>query len=177
KKPPARERMFHLHIAIAPTKNMARMEWFVEKVTELGIDEITPIFCQQSERTKIRLDRLEKIAISAMKQSLRSYLPKINAPVKMNQLLSNYQSETARLNKYIAHCESTKKVNLWDTYRMGKDALILIGPEGDFSSQEIEQALSLNFKAISLGTHRLRTETAGITACNVINIVNQKGEI
>ncbi len=175
KQPP--ERSFHLHIAIAPTKNISRMEWFVEKATEIGVNEITPIICQQSERTRLRLDRLEKIAVSAMKQSLRTYLPKLNEARKLKDFLLDNQEETPNLVRYIAHCDDSKKANLWDNYRTATNVLILIGPEGDFSTEEIEMATQLGFQPVSLGTHRLRTETAGITACNILNLLNQKSEI
>ncbi len=172
-----RERSFHLHIAIAPTKNMSRLEWFVEKTTEIGIDEITPIICQQSERSKLRMDRLEKIAISAMKQSLRTYLPKLNEAQKLKDFLLENQDKTPNLSRYIAHCDESKKTNLWDNYRTARNVLILIGPEGDFSKEEIELAIQLGYAPVSLGTHRLRTETAGITACTILNLLNQKSEI
>jgi 16S rRNA (uracil1498-N3)-methyltransferase len=143
---------YHLHIAIAPTKNMDRYEWFLEKATEIGVDEITPIICHHSERKVIKTERCNRILLSAMKQSLKFHLPKLNEG-----------------NKYIAHCEEGNKTELKEK-KKEKRTLILIGPEGDFSPSEIELALQNQFKAVSLGTSRLRTETAGIIATHTINI-------
>ncbi|MBU8893748.1 MAG: 16S rRNA (uracil(1498)-N(3))-methyltransferase [Bacteroidales bacterium] len=160
------KRNHYLHIAIAPTKNMDRFEWFLEKATEIGVDEITPILCDRSERKIIKLERLEKIIISAVKQSIKAYKPKLNS-------LTNY-SDFVKLNfngsKYIAHCEENEKQSLKTSYKTGNNALILIGPEGDFSTKEIELAKILNFHEISLGQSRLRTETAGLVACLTINL-------
>lgn len=153
------KRDFRLHIAIAPTKNINRYEWFLEKATEMGIEEITPIFCAHSERTKVRLDRLEKVLMSAMKQSLQAYLPKLNEPIKLAQFLKN-QYDT---QKFIAHCEDDfDKNQLVDKIEKGQDILLLIGPEGDFSVKEIEAAKAAGFAPVALGNTRLRTETAGL---------------
>ena len=156
---------YHLHIAIAPTKNIDRFEWFLEKATEIGIDEITPIICNRSERKSIKIERCQRILISAIKQSLKYHLPKLNQAISLNDFL--------KLNingsKYIAHCENEKKSNLKNIQKE-RDSLILIGPEGDFTTNEIRTALKKQFKAISLGTSRLRTETAGIIATHTINI-------
>jgi 16S rRNA (uracil1498-N3)-methyltransferase len=153
------KRNFRLHIAIAPTKNINRYEWFLEKATEMGIEEITPIFCAHSERTKVRIDRLEKVLMSAMKQSLQAYLPKLNEPIKLAQFLKN--QSTAQ--KFIAHCEKDfDKNQLVDKIEKGQDILLLIGPEGDFSVKEIEAAKEAGFVPVSLGNTRLRTETAGL---------------
>ena len=156
---------YHLHIAIAPTKNMDRFEWFLEKATEIGIDEITPIICSRSERKVIKTERCTRILLSAMKQSLKYHLPKLNEAINLNDFIK----QDFKGNKYIAHCEDEekkelKKVNKTDKY------LILIGPEGDFNQKEIDLALQKQFKAVSLGTSRLRTETAGIIAAHTINI-------
>lgn len=155
---------YHLQIAIAPTKNNDRLEWFLEKATEIGITEITPILCEHSERKVIKEDRLEKVLISAMKQSGQAFLPKLNSLTSFNEVITLTDSE-----KYIAHCEEGLKVHFKNAYQKGKSTLVLIGPEGDFSSTEIELALKNNFKPISLGENRLRTETAGIMACSIVN--------
>jgi len=157
---------YHLHIGIAPTKNIDRFEWFLEKATEIGIDEITPIICSRSERKIIKLERCKRILRSAIKQSLKYYLPKINDTITFNQLLK----KNLVANKYIAHCGNLKKKDLKKTDRKER-TLILIGPEGDFSKEEIEMALKNNFKPVSLGNSRLRTETAGIIATHTINII------
>ncbi|MEM6700341.1 MAG: 16S rRNA (uracil(1498)-N(3))-methyltransferase [Bacteroidota bacterium] len=162
---------FSLHIAIAPTKNIARLEWFLEKATEIGIQEITPIYCEHSERKRIRLDRLEKIVLSAMKQSNRAYLPKLNEETTFKQFVRAQQDK--QIFKYIAHCEEEEKVEFYDNYQARKDVLVLIGPEGDFSFSEIELAKNAGFLGVSLGKARLRTETAGIVACHTIQLLNQ----
>ncbi len=163
------KRNHYLHIAIAPTKNIDRFEWFLEKATEIGIDEITPIICKHSERKMIKAERLEKIIISAIKQSIKAYKPKLNN-------LTNY-SDFIRQNfngvKYIAHCEENKKTDLKNSYSKGQNVIILIGPEGDFSPNEINLAKQNNFQEISLGESRLRTETAGVVACHTINLLNE----
>jgi 16S rRNA (uracil1498-N3)-methyltransferase len=156
---------YHLHIAISPTKNMDRFEWFLEKATEIGIDEITPIICSHSERKVIKTERGNKILLSAMKQSLKYHLPKLNEAISLNDFLKQ-DFEGA---KYIAHCEDGEKNEL-KTVSKAEKTLILIGPEGDFSPKEIKLALQNQFKAVSLGTSRLRTETAGIIAVHTISI-------
>ena len=156
---------YYLHIAIAPTKNINRFEWFLEKATEIGIDEITPIICTNSERKIIKEMRCKKILISAMKQSLKYHLPKLNKTTTLNNLLEKSVDE----KKYIAHCKNGQKKNLKEINTTEK-ILILIGPEGDFSTDEIETALQNKFKAVSLGLSRLRSETAGIIATHTINI-------
>ena len=156
---------YHLHIAIAPTKNMDRFEWFLEKATEIGIDEITPIICSRSERKVIKTERCNRILLSAIKQSLKYHLPKLNEAIS----LTNFIKQDLKGAKYIAHCEDGEKNEL-KTVSKAEKTLILIGPEGDFSPKEIELALQNQFKAVSLGTSRLRTETAGIVAVHTINI-------
>ena len=156
---------YHLHIAIAPTKNMDRFEWFLEKATEIGIDEITPIICSRSERKVIKTERCNRILLSAMKQSLKFHLPKLNEAISLNDFIKQDFEGT----KYIAHCEEGNKTELKEK-KKEKRTLILIGPEGDFSPTEIEMVLQYQFKAVSLGTSRLRTETAGIIAAHTINI-------
>ena len=156
---------YHLHIAIAPTKNMDRFEWFLEKATEIGIDEITPIICSRSERKVIKTERCNRILLSAMKQSLKFHVPKLNEAISLNDFIKQDFEGT----KYIAHCEEGNKTELKEK-KKEKRTLILIGPEGDFSATEIEMVLQYQFKAVSLGTSRLRTETAGIIAAHTINI-------
>jgi len=156
---------YHLHIAIAPTKNMDRFEWFLEKATEIGIDEITPIICTHSERKKIKTERCNRILLSAMKQSLKFHVPKLNEAMSLSDFIKQDYEGT----KYIAHCEDGEKKEL-KTVNKTEKTIILIGPEGDFSPKEIELALQNQFKAVSLGTSRLRTETAGIIAAHSINI-------
>lgn len=156
---------YFLHIAIAPTKNIQRYLWFLEKATEIGIDEITPIICNHSERKKINVERCNKILITAVKQSLKYHLPKLNKCKTLVDLLKdNFAGE-----KYIAHCQNTNKINLKET-KAKENNLILIGPEGDFNQKEINLAIKNNFKAINLANNRLRTETAGIIAAHTINI-------
>ncbi len=156
---------YHLHIAIAPTKNMDRFEWFLEKATEIGIDEITPIICNRSERKVIKKERGKRILLSAMKQSLKFYLPKLNEAISLNDFIK----EDHEGIKYIAHCEDIEKKDL-KTVNKTEKTIILIGPEGDFNQNEINLALQNQFKAVSLGKSRLRTETAGIIAIHTINI-------
>ena len=156
---------YHLHIAIAPTKNMDRFEWFLEKATEIGIDEITPIICSRSERKVIKTERCTRILLSAMKQSLKFHVPKLNEAISLNDFIKQDFEGT----KYIAHCEEGNKTELKEK-KKEKRTLMLIGPEGDFSPTEIEMVLQYQFKAVSLGTSRLRTETAGIIAAHTINI-------
>lgn len=164
------KRDFYLHMAVAPTKNISRFEWFIEKATELGIDEISPIICKHSERTTIKHERMERIAIAAMKQSLKAYLPKINEAVSFKDLLQNSTEE----KKFIAwiNPEVTRQID--EVYDAGKSCLTVIGPEGDFSSEEVDQAKQRNFEPISLGKSRLRTETAAIAACHLVNFINSK---
>jgi 16S rRNA (uracil1498-N3)-methyltransferase len=160
---------YYLHIAIAPTKLNDRMEWFLEKATEIGIDEITPIICNNSERRIVKLERFEKIIQSAMKQSLKFTLPKINEPVKFNDFINQDFEGTL----CIAHCENQEKNLLKSVVNPSEKTTILIGPEGDFSSAEIKKALDKKFTPISLGKSRLRTETAGLVAVQNVSFINQ----
>jgi 16S rRNA (uracil1498-N3)-methyltransferase len=160
---------YNLHIAIAPTKNNDRLEWFLEKATEIGIDEITPIICSNSERTVLKTDRLEKIVQSAMKQSLKFSLPKLNEPIKFTDFIN--QEFDGDL--FIAHCEELDKKSFAKTAKPNTNILILIGPEGDFSPQEIEKALAANFNPVTLGESRLRTETAGVVAVQTVALINE----
>jgi 16S rRNA (uracil1498-N3)-methyltransferase len=158
-----------IHIAIAPTKNMDRLEWFLEKTTEIGISEITLLLCQHSERRQIRIDRLEKVIVSAMKQSLKYHLPKLNEPT----LFNDFVKSTINGQKFIAHCSDTQRYLLRNQYQKQSDAIILIGPEGDFSNEEITTALNSGFMPVSLGNSRLRTETAGVVACTTFSVINE----
>lgn len=160
---------FHLHLAVAPTKMNERYEWFLEKATEIGIQEITPIICEHSERKVVKTDRFVKIIESAMKQSLHYYLPKLNEPISLKEFLKkNFSGQ-----KFIAHCEETEKKSLKNELQSGKDCTILIGPEGDFSVKEIQLALDANYIPVSLGSTRLRTETAAIVACHSVVYTNE----
>ena len=159
---------FHLHLAVAPTKMNERYEWFLEKATEIGIQEITPIICDHSERKVIKMDRYQKIIESAMKQSLHYYLPKLNEPI----LLKDFLKIEFKGQKYIAHCEETNKKSLKSQLLPNEDVTLLIGPEGDFSVKEIEMALNNKYIPISLGETRLRTETAAIVACHSVVFIN-----
>lgn len=162
-------RSFKLHIAIAPTKNINRLEWFLEKATEIGIDEITPIICHHSERRKLRIDRLQKILIAAMKQSLKAYLPILHEPITFKQFIQLPRNTSL---KYIA--QGAENAALKDNYVAKNDVLLLIGPEGDFSKEEIALAYKNGFAGIHLGKSRLRTETAGIVACHTLNLLNEE---
>lgn len=161
---------FRLHLAVAPTKNIARFEWFLEKATEFGLAEITPVYCDHSEREKLRTDRLMKVLVSAMKQSLKSRLPLLNEPVALDKII---QSETCPDNRFIAWVDSEPRPHLKDACSPGMDALVLIGPEGDFSPGEIKLALEKGFKPVSLGKARLRTETAALASCFIVNLLNE----
>lgn len=162
-----------LHIAIAPTKNINRLEWFLEKCTEIGIDTITPIICHHSERKAIRLDRLEKIVVAAMKQSLKAHLPVLHPLTPLSDFLASQSAATAQ--RMIAHCHDhdSPKSMLQHAYDPDRDAVILIGPEGDFSTDEVDAALAQGFAPVSLGKERLRTETAGIVACHTVRLLQQ----
>lgn len=155
---------YELNIAIAPTKNMDRFEWFVEKATEIGVTSIIPIICGRSERRNLRVDRLEKIAISAIKQSVKSYLPKINDPVMYEEWITG--SHVGR--GYIAHCSDGRKDDFWKM-ELSKKSTVLIGPEGDFTEEELNMAYESGFLPVSLGNYRLRTETAGVVACAAVS--------
>ena len=163
------KRDYKLHIAIAPTKNIERLEWFIEKATEIGIDEITPVICRFSERKIVKEERLEKIIISAAKQSVKAYFPKLNPLCTFDELLKTQSAS----QKFIAHCYDEDKRLLQTEIQKSTDILILIGPEGDFSIEEVQKAISLGFAPVSLGKSRLRTETAGVVACHTVALLNQ----
>ncbi|MGV6831076.1 MAG: 16S rRNA (uracil(1498)-N(3))-methyltransferase [bacterium] len=159
---------YNLHLAVAPTKNIDRFEWFLEKATEIGVTTITPILCDNSERRVIKKERLERIIQSAMKQSLNTYLPELRDLTSIAEIFNTAN----KVHKLIAHCEETDKKFLFSEIEQGQDYLILIGPEGDFSTKEIKEALAHHFIPVSLGETRLRTETAAITACHTVALKN-----
>ncbi len=163
-----KERGFALHIAIAPTKNMDRMEWFVEKAVEIGIDEITPIICTHSERKVVRMDRLEKVMVAAIKQSVKATLPVLNPLIPFKDFIKI----PTTAERFIANCEEDAATHLGIKYSKGAKAIVLIGPEGDFAPEELVNAAKSGYQSISLGASRLRTETAGVVACHTINLMN-----
>ena len=163
------QRNFQVQVAIAPTKNIERIEWFLEKATEIGIDRVTPLLCRYSERKEIKSERLEKVMVSAMKQSLKAYLPQLDELTKFNDFISQPFSG----QKFIAHCEEQHRELLKNAIKLDGNYLILIGPEGDFSSEEIRMAIDAGFIPVSLGDSRLRTETAGVVACHTFNLLNE----
>lgn len=166
------KRNHHLHIAIAPTKNIDRLEWFLEKATEMGIEEITPVICDRSERKVVKEDRLYKVITSAVKQSLQAYHPILNPQISLSAFLTQQQGITT--TKMIAHClDNEPRQFIADIARPGGHYTILIGPEGDFSINEIELALTSGYKPLTLGNTRLRTETAGLAACFEVNYLNR----
>ena len=162
------EKMYSLHVAVAPTKNIERFEWFLEKATEIGIHEISPIICEHSERRILKKERLERVIQAAMKQSLRTYLPKLNDPISYSEFIEKKQKGLL----FIAHCAQDEKLELKRRVAADKDITILIGPEGDFSPTEIDKAYEQGFLPVSLGEGRLRTETAALVACTTV-VMNQ----
>lgn len=160
---------YHLHLAVAPTKLNDRYEWFLEKATEIGVSEITPVYCDRSERKIIKPERLEKIVQSALKQSLKAWLPKLNPAVTYSDFINNHNPSNVNC---IAHCEEDEKLGLAALVKPGDSVCILIGPEGDFSSEEIRSAKKAGFAPIHLGKSRLRTETAAVVACHSVAFIN-----
>jgi 16S rRNA (uracil1498-N3)-methyltransferase len=160
---------YQLHLVVAPTKMNDRFEWFLEKATEIGISEITPIICDHSERKQIKTDRFDKIILSAMKQSNQLYLPKLNEPIAFKEFIKTKNDGLL----LIAHCEEQDKKSLKDILKPNESITMLIGPEGDFSLKEIQLALDHNYIPVSLGKTRLRTETAAIVACHSVAFVNE----
>ena len=166
---------FSIHLAVAPTKNPSRMEWLVEKAVEIGVGEITLLDCDHSERSFLKTDRLEKLAVSAMKQSLHTVLPEIHPAVNLKDWLNSQFSILNSQLKFIAHCEADKpRTPLATALKPGQDAVVLIGPEGDFSEEEIALALDCGFQPVSLGPSRLRTETAALYAITAFNLINDR---
>ena len=163
------KRNFYIHITIAPTKNADRIEWFVEKAIEIGVDEISFILCKNSERKAINMERIEKIAVSAMKQSQQAWLPKINSIIPFKEILASKEDQ-----RFIAYVDATNPNHLQSVAQKNKKYLMLIGPEGDFSKEELEQALQNGFEKVSLGPNRLRTETAGLAAVQILGLINSQ---
>lgn len=164
------KRNYNLHLAVAPTKMNDRYEWFLEKATEIGINTITPIICDHSERKVIKTERYQKILQSAMKQSLGCYMPKLNEATTFK----NFIKQEFKSDLFIAHCEETDRKSLKQQLKPNQNITILIGPEGDFSVKEIKMALANNFIPVTLGETRLRTETAAIVACHSVAFINQE---
>jgi 16S rRNA (uracil1498-N3)-methyltransferase len=161
---------YSLRIAIAPTKKIDRFEWFLEKAIEIGVSSITPLTCKYNERKSLNYTRLNKITVAAMKQSLQTYLPKIEPIVSIKEFIESNQCK----QKYIAHCKNSKKVHLSKIIKRKTNSSIIIGPEGGFTDDEISLAMDYNFIPVSLGNNRLRTETAGIVCCQTFSDVNNK---
>ena len=167
-------RPFRLHLAVAPTKNIDRFEWFVEKATEIGFDELTPLCCRYSERKVIKPERIEKILVSAAKQSLKAYVPRLNPMTTFKDFINSSSLLTPHSSLFIAHCYDQPKQHLFNACQSGGDVIVMVGPEGDFSEEEVELALRNSFQAITLGESRLRTETAGVVACHLVTVANLK---
>lgn len=162
-------RSYHLSMAVAPTKNNNRFEWFVEKATEIGLDHLLPFYSQHSERSALKTERIERVVTAAVKQSLQAYRPVTSDLCTLEALFEgNFEGQ-----KFIAHCQDSPRKPLKSLYQPGENALVLIGPEGDFSPAEVEKALQLGFEPISLGSERYRTETAALMACHTIQLLNQ----
>ncbi len=165
------KRDYSLHIALAPTKSIDRYEWFLEKSTEIGCDSFTPLLCSRSERKVVKDERCLKVVVSAVKQSLKAFTPR---SASLTSFTTFMKQDFAGCKKFIAHCEeSSEKVLLRDLVTKGDDVVVLIGPEGDFSPQEVALAREQGFVEVSLGDSRLRSETAGVFVASLLNIVNQ----
>ena len=159
---------FFLHIGIAPPKSADRFGFFLEKCTEIGIDKITPMLCFHAERKQINTQRMNRVITAAMKQSFKAFHPELNKMAAWKEILKiDFPGQ-----KFIAHCKNTEKSSLINCYKPLKNAFILIGPEGDFSDKEIQEAVMNGFIEITLGNSRMRTETAGVAACHIINLLN-----
>ncbi len=168
-KPDYEKRDYRLHIAISPLKNHERFEWFVEKSVEIGVDSITPLVCRYTERQSVKHERTDNIIISAMKQSVKALKPVLNEPQAIDKFITRPQDGI----RMIAHCRSSSdRINISEACKKGDNALIMIGPEGDFSDDEISAALEAGFIPVHLGQSRLRTETAGIAACHSVYFIN-----
>ncbi len=161
----------HITVAVAPTKNMDRMEWLTEKLTEIGVNRIIPVLCRHSERKEIKIERLQRIAISAMKQSLKAQLPEIYPMTPLRHIVTDIDADM----RFIAYCDpSIPRKLLAKEYKPGcKSVIILIGPEGDFDPEEIKESLDSGYIPVTLGDNRLRTETAALVACDTFHIINQ----
>ena len=161
---------YQLHVALAPPKSHDRFEWFLEKATEIGVSELTPLICERSERTSVRTSRVEKILLSAMKQSHRAFLPRMNAVCRFK----DFMGSRSYPDKFIAHCNEGDKINLDHGHISSNEICILIGPEGDFTKEEVELAVQNAYQELSLGNSVLRTETSGIVACTQISQIFAK---
>jgi 16S rRNA (uracil1498-N3)-methyltransferase len=162
----------HIHIAIAPTKNIDRFEWFLEKATEIGVNEITPLLCKRMERDKINMARLQTIIMTAAKQSMQLHVPILNPLIKMGAFLKQNDENAAQ--KLIAYCDYENNTPFRDNYLSGNNVKILVGPEGDFTNEEVQLSFANGYKATALGPKRLRTETAGIVAVHCVRLLNEK---
>jgi 16S rRNA (uracil1498-N3)-methyltransferase len=163
------ERNYRIHLAVSPLKNAERFEWMIEKIVEIGIDEITPLISHHTEKTGIREERITNIVISAMKQSLKARKPVLNSPAHFDEFIASVNSHV----KLVAHCNSSvDRAKITEACPPGEDVTIMIGPEGDFSEKEIKDATKYGFISIHLGNSRLRTETAGIAACLSVYLIN-----
>lgn len=163
------KRNYHVHMAVAPTKNNARFEWFLEKATEIGIDEITPILCDHSERNNVNIDRFNKVITAALKQSLKAYHPQLNPMQKFSDVLTT----NTRGKMLLAYCKASSDDRIETVINPGDDLLIFIGPEGGFSDNEIEKAREQQVSLVSISGSRLRTETAALVACHSIAFINK----
>lgn len=159
---------YHLTLAVAPTKQMERLEWLVEKATEIGVDHFIPLLTKRSERTQLRIDRLQKEAVAAAKQSLQAWIPRISQPLSLEACLQTCEAS----QRFIGWCEEENPPLLVHNCEPSKDVIILIGPEGDFTADELDSARAQGFLPISLGPNRLRTETAALAACHTVQLVN-----
>jgi 16S rRNA (uracil1498-N3)-methyltransferase len=160
---------FFIHVALAPTKNIERIEWFLEKSIEVGIHQISFLICNNSERKKVNMDRMHKKAITAMKQSQNPFLPVINDLIPFNDFIKGLE---INMERFICHADSGKDNHLIKKANTNAGYIVLIGPEGDFTQDELEMAEEHGFEAVSLGKTRLRTETAGFVACTLLNVIN-----
>lgn len=163
---------YEVHLAVAPTKNIDRIEWFLEKATEVGLTSYTPIICEHSERKEVKVERLEKVAIAAMKQSLKAYLPTVKPAITFNKFIQE-AAQDKEISMGIAHCVDSEKKYISTSFSSKGKYLILIGPEGDFSEKEISQAIEAGFVPLSLGEARLRTETAALTSVIEVSLLNR----
>ncbi|GAA4385592.1 16S rRNA (uracil(1498)-N(3))-methyltransferase [Hymenobacter koreensis] len=162
-------RPYQVHVAVAPTKNLDRMEWLVEKATEIGVERLSFLRCARSERRDLKLDRLERIAVSALKQSGQAWLPQFDELTDFASFVRTVQPATA----FIAHLAEGERTALAQVAATGTECCILIGPEGDFTPEEIELALGLGIRPVTLGNSRLRTETAALAACHTVHVVRE----
>jgi 16S rRNA (uracil1498-N3)-methyltransferase len=165
----AGKRLYRLHVAISPLKNDDRLEWFIEKAVEFGIDEITPLICSRTEKKRIRKERLEGLILSAMKQSVKAFLPRLNEPVQFTEFIDKKHYGT----RLIASCDTQlEREAITTAVGRGEDVLLLIGPEGDFTAEEVINAINGGFIPVHIGQSRLRTETAGVAACCSVYLTN-----